>query len=280
MGAPALARSRYLTADLSPDEQHPLPYDATILDSLPGEIKAATGAVLSVSPLSPGACNLLLKVEAERGASVLKVAQGEYRSQELWAEHTAMQLLYGGLVPVPRSLAYARRGDLSYHLRAYCPGMPSTSLLERGGDRRLDAIAHLGILLAKIHAASVGECGTWEDWIESSLERAERNVAAGVCDPDEFTPDQPPERLLGYLRSNRPVQAGPICLLHGDYRPKNVLWHSGDVSGIIDWQFVDVGDPYMRDEAEWRAFLGAYGSSELDRERFGFCSLLQKLLNV
>ena len=149
----------------------------------------------------------------------------------------------------------------------------------------------MGRLLASIHGAciDIDETWTWDEWIDGSLDMAARNLAAGVLDPDEFTPDEPRDVALDWLHANRPACGGATCLLHGDYRPKNILWEDGCIAGVIDWQFADIGDPcydlsvinwYMRDEAEWQRFLDGYGLADLDPERFKYCLVLQKFLNV
>ena len=280
-------RARYLTEQLTIEQQQPLSLDVTG-DVLPAEFARLTGAVRSIRPMTQYGHCLIFFIEADRGEFVMKVARGGYRSQELQAEHAAMELLAGGSVPVPRTLTYAQFGDLSCHLRAYAHGQLLSDVLDSPGCVRSDAIRRMGSLLASIHATELADTCTWEEWVSASLEQAARNVAAGVCDPEEFT-NEPPGVLLDRLLSNQPIGPGSVCLLHGDFRPKNLLWESGRIASVIDWQFVDVGDPYydlgiihwyMRDEAEWRLFLDAYGVQELDRERFEFCWALQKFLNV
>lgn len=148
----------------------------------------------------------------------------------------------------------------------------------------------MGETLAAIHRVRPDAAWSWEQWVEASLERAALNLAAGVGDdPEEFPPEHPAGAVMEWLRSHRPASGGSVCLLHGDFRPKNLLWEAGRVTSVIDWAFVDVGDPYydlsivhwyMRDEAEWEQFLAAYGLDQFDRERFEFCMALHKLLNV
>lgn len=283
-------RARYLPDPARAEELRPLPFDPALADWLPTEVTALTGAIRTITLPEQGVCNLLLLLEAELGTFVLKVARGDYRSQELWAEHTVMQALSAGPVPVPCSFIFARRGNLGFQLRAYSPGQPLSTVLEADETVRPDAIRQMGETLAAIHAVRPGGRWTWEEWVDASLKQATLNLAAWVCDdPEEFTPDRPPKAVLKWLGEHRPTGAGSVCLLHGDFRPKNLLWQAGRLVSVIDWAFVDIGDPYydlsifrwyMRDEAEWQQFLSAYGASALDQQRFDYCLALHKFLNV
>ncbi len=279
-------RTEYLTAPLWREGQRPPEFDTAVLDQVLPEVGSVTGAIERVSLPEQGVCNLLLRLEAEHGVFALKMARGPYRSQELWAEHVAMQALADSSVPVPPSLLYRRRGDLAFQLRRYDSGTPLTALM--GTAERAQAITELGRTLAAIHAVSVPPNQLWSEWVTRSLELAARNLAAGVIDPEDFSPDRPPAAALQWLQENRP-DSGTVCLLHGDYRPKNLLWRNGQVSAVIDWAFVDVGDPYydlsiirwyLQDDAEWQQFLAAYGLQQFDRKRFAFNMQLHTFLNV
>lgn len=284
-------RARYLTEPLRPDEVVPLTYDPDIADRLPEVLLEITGPVRRVTLPAQGVCNLLLRLEAERGEFALKVARSGYRTQELWAEHTVMQQLYGSRVPVPGSLLFARDGAQSYQLRAFTSGQPLSAVLAAADEGvRAAAVLQMGETLAAIHAIRPAGNWSWDEWIDASLELAARNLASGACmDPEEFPPDAPGPQVLEWLRANRPAGGGSVCLLHGDYRPKNLLWQDGRVVSVIDWAFADVGDPYydlsiihwyLRSEDEWQEFLKAYGLRHFDRQRFDYCMALHKFLNI
>lgn len=282
-------RCQYLTEQLTHD-QPMLPDDLGGLE-LPEPIVRVTGPVRQVELLKRGEAHRVAALEAEQGRFILKVAQGGYRSQELWAEHRALQVLQGGpSVPVPLTLAFARQGDLGFQLRAHVPGQPLSLLLAGDEATRPEAIRQMGRALAKIHAIrpTRPDLWTWSDWVAASLECAAANLAAGRHDPEDFAPDEGPAQVLAWLQANRPAE-GTVSLLHGDYRPKNILWHEGQIAAIIDWAYVDWGDPYydlsiihwyLRGEEEWQGFLAAYGLTGFDRQRFAFYLALHKFLNV
>ena len=280
-------RNQYLTHTLAPDESRPPTYDPNLVRSLPAAVLAHTGAIHLVNLPDQGVCNLLLLLEAEQGTFVLKVARRGYRSQELWAEHTVMEQLQATAVPVPRSLAFVEQGALSLQLREFSPGRPLKEVMVTAPTERSAAIREMGRTLAAIHGVSLTGGWTWSEWAEASLAQAERNLAAGLCtDPEEWS-ERAPREVLDWLHAHRPA-GGEVCLLHGDYRPKNLLWHDGRIVSVIDWAFVDMGDPYydlsiMRwylGRQEWALFLDAYGMANWSQERFDWCMQLHKFLNV
>ena len=53
-------------------------------------------------------------------------------------------------------------------------------------------------------------------------------------------------------------------LLHGDYWNGNILWNSGEISGIIDWEDAWIGEP-LSDLAGTRVDLAyTYGKEQAD----------------
>lgn len=281
-------RALYLTEPISIEARRPLAFEPDLIEHLPKEITSLTGPVKSA--WLPEQCFYLLVVlEAEHGTFVLKLGWGRHQSQELWAEHTIMRDLHGGDVPVPGSLALVQQGELCMQLREYVVGEAILAITDFDEQSRASAIYRMGEALSCIHAVRSTMSWAYDDWIGSSLSMAADNLAAGVLDPEEFTPDLPPESVLAWLHANRPGGDVALCLLHGDYRPKNILWRDGCIAGIIDWAYADIGDPYydlsvinwyMSDDAEWRILLDGYGLSRIDQERLAYYIGLQKFLNV
>lgn len=282
-----LPRAKYLTARLTAYGKLPILFSQELIDNLPDEIKKLTGHIRSVRLPQQG-LYLVIIIEAEHGDFVLKVGCGDYRANELLAEHIAMRELAGDPVPVPRSLAFSQQGELSFQLREFCFGEPVCSIQEFDPVFRPDAICKMAKTLADIHHLLSDADWSWHDWINASLVEASQNLNANMLDPDEFTSDAPPDKVLRWLHENVPSQDGSVCLLHGDYRPKNILWRENQIAGIIDWAFVDIGDPYYDlsiinwyfDNDDWNRFISAYGLTELDNERLQYYAELQKFLNV
>ncbi|MGG1677185.1 phosphotransferase family protein [Neobacillus sp. NRS-1170] len=49
---------------------------------------------------------------------------------------------------------------------------------------------------------------------------------------------------LEWLKKHRPV-AQRLSLLHGDYRTGNMLYKDKRITGILDWELAEIGDPLM-----------------------------------
>jgi len=51
------------------------------------------------------------------------------------------------------------------------------------------------------------------------------------------------ERLLKALRENKPRACPKVTLVHGDAKPGNFAFVSGEVSAVFDWEMSTIGDP-------------------------------------
>jgi hypothetical protein len=85
-------------------------------------------------------------------------------------------------------------------------------------------------------------------------------------EPPPWTKDQ---RLWTELRdlvgAGRPDAVPGTSLVHGDFHPGNVVWHRGRLSGIVDWQTSNTGDPEV-DLAHCRTNLVFLAGSESARQ--------------
>lgn len=100
-------------------------------------------------------------------------------------------------------------------------------------------------LMARLHLAFQGhEC----------QRRLAAAIAAGLAQPRRTSQSLAqaagePDESLGETRIRRalaaawPPPANPLTLVHGDIWPGNVIWHGGQVSGLIDWEDAYLGDP-------------------------------------
>lgn len=78
----------------------------------------------------------------------------------------------------------------------------------------------------------------------AELERWERNLDEAELDP------QPTLRwTLRWLRDHQPRPPSRLVLVHGDFRPANVLVHEGSMQALLDWELAHLGDPL--DDLGW-----------------------------
>lgn len=228
------------------------------LGALPQEILEVTGPNPCSMLTEQGRANLTLRLVQGQRDYLLKVAQGEYRCRELAQEQRAMEFL-SEFLPVPSPLLFLRQGNLAYQVRTFVPGQPLSRLMKEEPENRGVYVAGLAQALASIHAFPVSQERRWQDWLADMLATAEQNMLNQALDPQEFSQESPLE-MLDWLKANKP-EPGPVVMIHGDWRPKNILWAQG-VSAIIDWAFCDLGDPW------YDLAIGLWYLSPEERETF------------
>ncbi|WP_462413707.1 phosphotransferase family protein [Neobacillus sp. Marseille-QA0830] len=58
----------------------------------------------------------------------------------------------------------------------------------------------------------------------------------------QVSPDPVMVDALGWLKANKPA-AQRYSLIHNDYRTGNLLYDQYDITGILDWEAAEIGDP-------------------------------------
>jgi aminoglycoside phosphotransferase (APT) family kinase protein len=166
-------------------------------------------------------------------------------------------LLQRHAVPAPLVLASIASDHGIALLQTWLPGLPLVQALKLLGESELaGAWYSVGQVLRRIHSIVqpvAGEIvadrvqpfpGGWSNWLLDEL----------VDDISWL------ETRLGSARTNRAqldqvvatakrsLEGAPICLLHNDALPQNILVAPGpqgwSCSGWLDWEFARVGDPY------------------------------------
>lgn len=114
----------------------------------------------------------------------------------------------------------------------------TASARERVANRLVDTLADVHSLDA---APFEGVCARRSPR-EQVVRTAERlDAASGVTGHEVPTL----RSVAEWLRENAPAETGPT-LLHGDFRPANVLFAGGErptISGVLDWETALLGDP-------------------------------------
>lgn len=56
---------------------------------------------------------------------------------------------------------------------------------------------------------------------------------------------EPMEQLINWLPTNMPTDDGRICLIHGDYKIDNIMFHSEKLTtlAVLDWELSTLGHP-------------------------------------
>jgi len=182
-------------------------------------------------------------------------------STSLAVEAELMDALVGTGVPVPEVYGADTTGaifGIPTIVVSRLPGRADRAVLRDvdplalGPDGRL-ALAHqLADLLADVHAVDATalsgvlpdpgqdpaghEVAHWTGQL--ALERRRGHGTAAVLDD-----------TLAWLAAHLPPSPARQVLVHGDFRPANVLVEAGMVTALLDWELAHLGDPF--DDLGW-----------------------------
>src|SRR5947208_3415414 len=121
----------------------------------------------------------------------------------------------------------------------WVPDMPDSNRQERAAV--FDA---MNATLAQLHSfdpATIGlaDYGRGENYVARQVDRWSKQYRASETEKiDEM------ERIMAWLPANLPP-AGPVRLVHGDYRLDNMILHPTEpkVLAVLDWELSTLGDP-------------------------------------
>ena len=149
--------------------------------------------------------------------------------------------------PVPRPLALCDDhkiiGVIFYVMelakgRAYSNGaLPEIEpeARRRMYEQLIDTLAHLHCI--ERAAAGLSDFGKPGNYFERQVTRWTRQYRDSQTDQiDEM------ERLIAFLPATLPAQSR-TSVVHGDYRIDNVLFESGRLTAVLDWELATLGDP-------------------------------------
>ncbi len=147
-------------------------------------------------------------------------------------------------VPVPEVLLAdadgSRLGRSGLVLR-YVPGAnPQTwqQLRSAGGEAAAEDALQV---LIRLHLSGAGR-----RWQAHPLEVSATEFASSLEREVAGLGARAPATLgeaLHALAEASPAAPGPACLVHGDFRPANLVVGEGVISAVLDWEMAAVGDP-------------------------------------
>lgn len=172
-------------------------------------------------------------------------------------------------VPIPEPLYYTKEATIEYLLTTEVKGTPTYQV---DPSNREIAVRILAETLRKIHSLDTTGCPvthTIDDSTKSLRERAIDVSPLGDWRPEEH-----------------------LCFTHGDYCLPNIIVADSRLSGVIDWDYAGLADPYVDfvsctwsirynygEEAETLTslFFDAYGV-DIDEEKLSFYRRLNELI--
>lgn len=166
----------------------------------------------------------------------------------------AMQSLEGSAVPVPRAFWHSEDSSILGAPFMFCekvagsavvpwvspsePGLPE-DYRKRLGTQFIDALAALHCvnwqekpIAAMAHGITAGNAA----WV--NVEHWQ-----GLIERWAMRPYPLAEWGIRWLKSHKPV-APRVTIVHGDYRTGNFLEQDGNITAILDWELVHLGDPH------------------------------------
>lgn len=191
-------------------------------------------AVTAIQPVTESYSSTVRILTLADGAKV--VLKIPFSQNKVLREVRMLQRLHGHL-PVPALLNY----DLSDSgvgalVLSYLPGTPMLDGVTTA------AAFGLGQLLARLHLQTMPTFGDefeqptsaargWWEMIDDYFYQWVP-LCAQVLDGEWL---RRCEQLYQQLRADLPAPDGP-CAVHFDYRPGNVLWQDGTITGLIDFE--------------------------------------------
>lgn len=236
-----------------------------------------TGKILIKEKKDEALCNEVYFINAENGKFILKIAHGKIRQDELEKEYRIISELKDN-IKLPQIYLYVKEKDYSFFVMKYIEGLKPKTFTD-------EILQQMAKTLSSIHKTK--KTNEYVNF-DNLLNIAEQNMTENRLDLDEFVREDKtyePKQVLEYLRNNKPqVNA---CLLHGDYRPKNMIVNNTDLY-ILDWGLSFVGDFYYDlaiikwyfTDGEFTKFVKYYGIENLDEERLKYNEWLSAFLNV
>jgi aminoglycoside phosphotransferase (APT) family kinase protein len=209
--------------------------------------------VLAVERVPAGLSSLSSRVEVETASGpaswVLRAEpeHGVIPPYDIAREYDLLSRLGPQGLPVPRTVHL--EGDPAalgarFMLMEYVPGEVYRSTDPRlAEDPELERTLQRGFVetLAQVHSVADHGVPVPADVPASARELVD--VCRMRLEETSLQPRPILTHALDVLDDLAP-EGDRLVLLHGDYRLPNLKWHSGRISGILDWELARVGDPH------------------------------------
>lgn len=174
-------------------------------------------------------------------------------------EFALLEALQGTGVPVPRVHAlddgtlFDRPAMVVDRLRgrAHRAVLRETDPLDLGQAGRCALARSLPEVLAAVHTVDVESRGLHEVLGKPPADPAAQELERWVAELDrvELEPQPALRFVASWLEDHLPVPVDRPRLVHGDFRPANVLVHGERLEALLDWELAHLGDPH--DDLGW-----------------------------
>ncbi len=165
-------------------------------------------------------------------------------------EYKVLKALIDTTVPVARPYHLCENKDITgamFYVMSYEQGdiYWDPALPKITPRARAEYFYELVDILATIHSVDVKQTGLTDfgkpgNYFERQVNRWSKQYRAAETEPNPSV-----EKLMQWLQAHCPEDDGNICLVHGDYRIDNVMFHKGTPRGqaVLDWELATLGHP-------------------------------------
>jgi aminoglycoside phosphotransferase (APT) family kinase protein len=96
---------------------------------------------------------------------------------------------------------------------------------------------------------------------------------------DARTPDVPDgEDVMAWLEANIPPEVDHTAIVHGDWKPDNIVLDNEDptkIIGVLDWEMATIGDPFMD-----ATYTMIYFNEKAEKDALGISATLPAILRT
>jgi aminoglycoside phosphotransferase (APT) family kinase protein len=183
----------------------------------------------------------------------------------------AMQSLEGTAVPLPRVYWSSDDTGILGAPFLFCEKVSGAAVVPwvAAGQPGLEVGYRQRLAEQFVDALASIHCVQWQDRPIAALAQgittvnaAVRNVAYWESQIQRWAMRSYPlaEWGIRWLKAHAPV-APRVAIVHGDYRTGNFLEEGGDITSILDWELVHLGDPH--EDLGWASLPMYMGGSKL-----------------
>ena len=227
---------------------------------------------LSVQKFAGGQSNPTFLLESPSGKYVLRrkpPGQVLKSAHAVDREFRVIAALAATDVPVAQAIHLCSDDEVigsMFYLMSFVPGRTfwDAALPELRPEQRPAIYDAMNRTLAALHAVNVdavglGDFGKPGNYFERQISMWTRQYRLSET---ENIPAM--NFMLDWLPANTPPDDGRLCLIHGDFRIDNMIFHprEAEVSALIDWELSTLGHP-MADLAHYCMSMRLPGLSDM-----------------
>jgi aminoglycoside phosphotransferase (APT) family kinase protein len=230
-------------------------------EELRGFVEGLVGDIRSVAKPESGSSRITYLIEAERQDCVLRVDSGDgpvaNTPLTLAREAAAYRALAGSKVKIPALIGETRDA----FLMSWAAGTPDLAALEPEARYRvMDSYVEA---LAELHRVDASSGFEALDPPPDAASAARHGLAlwSGIYRARVSRASPLAHFATAWLEKHAPDDAPRLSVCHGDVGPGNFMHDGEQVTALLDWEFVHVGDPM--DDFAWLAFRGHQLGSDI-----------------